>query len=202
MQLRLIASIVLFAGSYLPLSLILLVQDFRFELFGGTPCLPVLGANQDCVIPFRNAGYSISIFAICLVCFILTLFVLSVVRSKTPIDVTEAKYVPAELMSYTLPYVVSFMSLDYQETGKFVGLLIFLMWIFLITHRSGQIILNPLLIVFGWRLHEIRYVYPGNATEYVGRAFSKVPLEPNMRYLKTVIQDAMIIRPVGRKGGE
>jgi hypothetical protein len=53
-------------------------------------------------------------------------------------------------MNYVLPYVVSFMSIDYQVTGKFVGFLIFLGWMFLITYKSGQIMLNPLLTVFGW----------------------------------------------------
>lgn len=195
MQLRFVASVILFAGSYLPLSLILLAQDFRFELVNQPFCLPAQDSDVDCVIPFRNAGYSISIFLICLLCFFVTLTVLSTVQPKNPVDVREAKYIPAELMSYTLPYIVSFMSLSYQETGKFVGLVIFLAWIFLITHRSGQIILNPLLIVFGWRLHEIRYVYPGDTTEHTSRALSKGPLEPQKRYRQTVIQDAMIIRP-------
>jgi hypothetical protein len=200
MQLRFGASIIIFAGSYLPLSLILLAQDFRIELVSYPFCLPMPDSSVDCVIPFRNAGYSISIFLICLVCFFVTLIVLSVVRPKNSIDVREAKYIPAELMSYTLPYIVSFMSLNYQETGKFVGLAIFLVWIFLITHRSGQIILNPLLIVFGWRLHEIKYVFPRDTTEYTGRALSKGPLEPKKRYRQTVIQDAMIIRPAPANG--
>ena len=38
-------------------------------------------------------------------------------------------------MNYTLPYVVSFMSIEYHDTGKFVGLIIFLAWMFWITYR-------------------------------------------------------------------
>ena len=97
-------------------------------------------------------------------------------------------------MSYTLPYVVSFMSLDYQDTGKFVGLLIFLGWMFLITYRSGQLILNPLFSVLGWRLYEVKFAFPGNEGEYTGRALSRVLLEPGKRYGHSAVQDISIIK--------
>ena len=109
------------------------------------------------------------------------------------IDTIEVKHVPAELMSYTLPYVVSFMSLEYQETGKFVGLIIFLFWIFLITYRSGQLILNPLLVVLGWRLYEVKYCFPGDNKTYTGKALSKSQLEPEVRYKQLQTQDILII---------
>lgn len=202
MKLRFPSALILFIGSYLPLSLILLAQDFQYEMLDGHLCWPFGDQSAICEIPFRNSGYSITIFLICLVCFLVTLFVLWSVNPKNPIDVREVKYIPAELMSYTLPYVVSFMSLEYQETGKFIGILIFLGWIFLISHRSGQLILNPLLIAFGWRLYEIKYTYPGNDREYFGRALAKESLEPEHRYKHTIIQDAIIVRPEksGRKG--
>lgn len=194
MKPRLFASIVLFVGSYLPLSLILLAQDFRFNMLKGRLCWPFGDENTGCELPFRNSEYSITIFLICLACFLITLIALQSVKSKTPINVREAKYIPAELMSYTLPYIVSFMSLDYQETGKFVGILIFLSWMFVIIHKSGQIILNPLIVVFGWKLYEIKYIYPGCDAEYFGRALSKDSLEPGSNYKKAEIEDAMIIR--------
>lgn len=115
------------------------------------------------------------------------------IRPKTVIDISEVKHVPAELMSYTLPYVVSFMSLEYQETGKFVGLIIFLFWIFLITYRSGQLILNPLLVVLGWRLYEVKYRFPGDTKTYTGKALSKAHLEPDIRYKQLQAQDILVI---------
>ena len=105
-------------------------------------------------------------------------------------------------MNYTLPYVVSFMSLDYQEVGKFIGLIIFLGWMFTITYRSGQLILNPLLIVFGWRLYEIRYVFPGDETERIARVLSTEQLQPATRYKQAIIQEVMIIKSNDASGGE
>ncbi len=96
-------------------------------------------------------------------------------------------------MSYTLPYVVSFMSLEYHETGKFVGLTIFLFWIFLITYRSGQLILNPLLVVLGWRLYELKYSFPADAKIYTGRALSRANLAPGGRYQQLQAQDILVI---------
>lgn len=200
MKLRFPAALVIFTGSYLPLSLILLAQDFRYEMLDRPFCWPSGDQGAICELPFRNFGYSLTIFLVCLVCFLATLFVLWSISPKNPIDVREVKYIPAELMSYTLPYVVSFMSLEYQDTGKFVGILIFLGWMFIISHRSGQLILNPLLIAFGWRLYEIKYTYPGNGSEYFGRALAKESLGSGKRYNHTIIQDAIIVRP-GMNGG-
>jgi hypothetical protein len=115
-------------------------------------------------------------------------------RPKLPIDVTEARYIPAELMSYTLPYVVAFMSIGYQETGKFLGLTIFLTWMFWITYKSGQIILNPVLTVFGWRLYEIKYVFPGDKTVKNGRALARGNIEPGGRYPHVSVQDIIVLR--------
>lgn len=104
-------------------------------------------------------------------------------------------------MSYTLPYIVSFMSLEYHETGKFVGLIIFLGWMFLITYRSGQLVLNPLLIVFGWRLHEVRYLYPADKVARTGKVLSKVPIEPNRRYQQSTIEEIMVVKADHDQGG-
>jgi hypothetical protein len=150
--------------------------------------------GDGCILPLRHGGFPLAIFALCVVCFIISLAALAVVKPKNPIDISEIKHVPAELMSYTLPYVVTFMSLEYQETGKFVGLTIFLAWMFLITYRSGQLILNPFLAVFGWRLYEIKYRFPGDTVERSGRVLSKVILERDMRYHQSTLQDVMLIK--------
>ena len=195
MQFRLPASIIIFLGSYLPLALILLAQDFEYSFVGHTLCSQPWHASSACVLPLRHPEYSLTVFFACLICFCLSLVALATTRPKIPIEITEASYIPAELMSYTLPYVVSFMSLDYKETGKFVGLIIFLAWMFWITFRSGQLILNPILIAFGWRLYNIQYVFPGDVKIRNGRALCSGEIEAGQRHNHTVVQDVIIIRP-------
>lgn len=194
LQIRLLASIVIFLGSYLPLALILLVQDANYALLGNGFCWHMWRQQSACVIPLGHPRFSLAILSICLVSFCLTLVALSASRPKLPIDITEARYIPVELMSYTLPYVVSFMSIGYQETGKFAGLTIFLAWMFWITYKSGQIILNPVLAVFGWRLYEIKYVFPGDKAVNTGRALARGNIEAGGRYPHVLIQDVIILR--------
>ena len=57
-----------------------------------------------------------------------------------------------------------------------------------------------MLIVFGWRLYEIRYSFPGDDTDYVGRAFSKQSLEPDTRVKQIVVHDIMIVHPTTANG--
>lgn len=193
MRFRLVASLVIFIGSYLPLSVILLAQNFDYEAIGTPFCWKIW--EGSCHLPLKNPGPSLAVFIVCVVCFLATLATLAIVRPKHEIDITGTTHVPADLMNYTLPYIVSFMSLDYQELGQFVGFLIFLGWVFLITHRSGQVLLNPLLIVFGWRLYDITYRYAADDVEHSARALSSGPLIVGDRHSQVAVQDIMILKP-------
>jgi hypothetical protein len=192
LQFRLATGVVVFLGSYLPLSMILLAQDYDYAALRRPVCWNVLDAA--CGIPLGTPLFSVTIFALCFACFVATLFALKAVPTRRPIILAEARYIPADLMNYTLPYVVSFMSLDYRETGKFVGLLIFLGWMFWITYKSGQLIMNPILIAFGWRHYEISYTHPGDAVTRSGTALAKGQISPGDRVAHNAIQDVLIIR--------
>ena len=94
------------------------------------------------------------------------------------------------------------MSLDYQETGKFIGVIIFLIWMFLITHRSGQIILNPMFIVFGWQLKEVTFSYPGSGNTHTGRVLLKGEVSKNSSLEVISIQNIMVARAPANPSGE
>lgn len=192
MQFRMLSAIWIFLGSYLPLSLILLVQNFDFSAISRPFCL--VGAEADCELPLLNPIMSISAVAICTFCFLLTLMALRLVRPSNDIVITEAQYVPTELVNYTLPYVVSFMSIDYQDIGKFIGMAVFLAWMFWITFKSGQIILNPLLIVLGWRLYDVKYRSAGDSKILAACSLVKGELELGS-HKHYPVQDIQIIKP-------
>ena len=191
MKLRVLFSLIIFVGSYFPLSIILLAQDFKYNLIGSALCNPFA---ESCSIPLSNPYYSITIFILCGVCLIIAIANLSLGRQKRLIVVREAEHEPAELINYSLPYVVSFMSIGYDETGKFIGLLVFLGWMFWLSHMSGQTVLNPALIAFGWRFHRISYSFHGSEEIYRGIALSNQPLSPTdvVRYGK--MDDVFIIK--------
>ena len=195
LKIRLFISAVIFLGSYLPLSVILLAQDFNYEFIGRGFCWKIWAHDPTCVVPFAHPKLALTIVGLCLLSFGLSLLALSFSRPSSPIHVKEAKYIPAELMSYILPYVVAFMGIGYGEKGKLIGLAIFLVWMFWITHRSGQILLNPVLAVLGWRLYEIKYAFPGDPKqkEYLDRALAKGPIESGQSYAHVKVQDILVL---------
>lgn len=192
MQFRLLTAIMVFLGSYLPLAVILFSQNINYPAVGRGFCWPLKTAR--CELPLLDAGYSVGLLAVTLICFGLTNLALALVRTRQEITVREAEYVPTDLMNYTLPYVVSFMSINYHETDKFVGFCVFLAWMFWITHKSGQVFLNPILIALGWRLYNVTYNFAGSSDAHKGRALVKGYLEPG-RYHQWPVQDIQIIKP-------
>lgn len=192
MQFRFFIALIVFIGSYLPLSLILLAQNIDYAALGKDFCWPIY--DSHCPLPINSPIVSIGLFALTLLCFGLTVISLRLIHPSTDIKITEAEYIPTDLMNYTLPYVVSFMSVDYQDTGKFVGFLVFLAWMFWITYRAGQIILNPVLIALGWRLYSITYNFAGSSNEFKSSALSKGPLIPGA-HKQSTLQDIQIIKP-------
>lgn len=194
MNLRLWTAAIIFVGSYLPLSLILLAQDFNSADLNLKPCLIFWGEDSQCKLPFLHPYASLTIFFVTLFCFVATLAVLWLLPMGRKVMLKSAEHVPAELMNYTLPYVVSFMGIGYKDGEKFFGMAIFLLWIFWITHKSGQVILNPVLVAFGWRLHKITYSFEGSTEEHQATALLKGDVELDQFVKHNWIQDVMVVR--------
>lgn len=153
MNFRLIPAFLIFLGSYFPLALILALQDIKQEYWQ----LGVCYEWRHCVLPsMNNPFFSIAGIMVTFFCLLLTAYTLQKLRYKYPIIVKEAKPIPSELISYSFPYIVLFMGVDYGSAGKVAGLAAFLIWLFLITHRAGQIIMNPILLILGWNLYEVK----------------------------------------------
>lgn len=193
MQIRLVFALAIYLASYLPLSIILLIQDIDYDLIAKPFCFDL--ATPECQLPLKNFWPAAIGVGICCVGLAMTLASLNALKPKEKIQLSSARHVPADLMNYVLPYVVSFMGLGYAETDKLAGFLVFLAWIFLITYKSGQVIMNPVLTVFGWRLHEIEYTYPGGKGEsHSAYCLSRPMLEPGETHTYAVIQEVLIIK--------
>ena len=191
-----------FVGSYLPLSLILLVQDFDYIRYSRSVCRPLATDGTRCMVPLGHPVASLGAAAACGACFAVTILVLRLTRAraKVSIFIEGVKHVPSELMSYALPYIVVFMNIDY-EPNKLVGLAVFLVWLFWITYRSGQIVMNPFLVAFGWRLYELQYRFTDSEMEYRGKALCDNVIASGHPYKHTTIDDVVIIRTETQGGG-
>lgn len=151
MQFRLLPALFIFFGSYFPLAVILALQDVKKEYWD----LEICWRLNNCVIPrVNNPFMSLSLVALTFLCVLTTVWILKNVRYKYPVHVSKFKSISSELISYSFPYIVSLIGVGYDDSGKIVGLIIFLLMLFLITYRAGYIIMNPLLIILGWNLYE------------------------------------------------
>lgn len=186
MQFKQIPALLVFLGSYFPLALILALQDVNEQTWAAGPCTNW----KACTTPDFDHPW-LSAFGVLAtgMCLLLTFKVISGFRYKYPVRVIDSKSVPSELISYSFPYIVSFMGVDYSSPGKIAGLLAFLVWLFLITYKAGQIIMNPILLMFGWNLYEARIVI--NTHERTAKLLSKKILPPG-KYLCQDVQGSFI----------
>lgn len=171
MRPRPLISIALFLGSYFPLSVILLLQDVKRSAWN----LPICSPHEwfsGCYLPaLETPARSLVLFSICAVSLAIFFGVLFSARPNHVLHVVSCKAVPNDLINYVFPYIVAFMVLDFADTGKYYGFWLFLVWMFLITYRSGQLLMNPILIVAGWQLYEIEAIIDSHATSV--RAISR-----------------------------
>lgn len=157
MQPRVWAALTIFLGSYLPLSFILLVQDIAHTAWKAPFCHPVRDGLHGCSFEFlSHPVIALSALGVTLLSVAFSTLVGRQFRFRYPLEVVESKPVPNDLINYVFPYVVSFMGLSYDDPQKVAGFLVFIGWMFAITYRSGQIALNPLLLIFGWQLYEAK----------------------------------------------
>lgn len=194
MQLRLIPAALIYFGSYLPLSVILLIQDLDFDALSRPVCPVWEVPISSCYVPFEHPLTAGGFVLFCTICFCMTLFVLGLTKPKRQIKIIGAQHKPADLMNYVLPYVVSFMSLDFSDPQKFAGFIVFLLWIFWITYKSGHIILNPVLSAIGWRLYEVDYGFEGSKNVLSGDVLSKVQIRTGDVRAFASVQDVLVVK--------
>lgn len=192
MQFHLLPGFLIFLGSYLPLAIILAIQDIPTSWWSRSVCMPHALLNGACDFnPFTNPGLSCTFLAVSAAAVLLAWSSLRRIAYPFGIEVRRAKATPNEIINYTFPYVVSFMGITYGEPQKLLGFGVFLLWMFAITYKSGQILMNPLLLILGWRLYEATIVI--NGVEKDVRVLKQGPLSPGPTTAQT-IQDFYILK--------
>lgn len=97
MNLKFIPASFIFVGSYLPLSLILLIQDIDDKSWRSDFCLSTVNA---CVMPsLKNSFASLSFSAICIIsCIFLIFYFLNEVSATDEVFVESSKPIPNDLI--------------------------------------------------------------------------------------------------------
>ena len=192
MQFKIVSAFLIFIGSYLPLALILAIQDIPIAWWEKPFC--DFSDFSTCVyIPFDNPSMSITFIAITVFSVFLGIFTLKNISYSFDIEVESSKSIPNDIINYVFPYVVSFMGISYDTPEKLLGFSIFLLWMFAITYKSGQIIMNPLLLMFGWKLFEARIINSKQSRDV--RVLMQGDLTPGV-YKAQTIQDFYVARSI------
>ena len=190
MEMRLLPALILFLGSYFPLSLILLIQDIKESAWKEPVCK--ITALSTCHLPaLTNPEKAIGLLAICAVSLIIFMVLMKKLSGYSSLEVVDSKSVPNDLINYVFPYVVSFMGLDLGVNGKFYGFLLFIVLMFIITYRSGQILMNPFLLVAGWQLYELNIVTEGH--KRCVKALSAEPVRPGDRLESCLVHGIYVL---------
>ena len=191
MQFQLAPAFLIFLGSYLPLAIILAMQDIP-TTWWARPLCQVEGLRSGACdfSPFEHPALSLAFLATSLLAVLLARTSLKKITYPFDIEVKKAKPIPNEIINYTFPYVVSFMGIAYGDEQKLSGFIVFLLWMFAITYKSGQILMNPLLLILGWRLHEATIVI--NSLERDVRVLCRGPLTLGHHKAQT-IQDFYVV---------
>jgi len=192
MQFKLTAGFIIFLGSYLPLALILAVQDIPISWWSNSFC--DLSDIDNCLFnPFQHPYFSTIFIVVSVISVIISNISLKKIDYPFDGEVKSSKTIPNDIINYVFPYVVSFMGISYDAPEKMLGFVVFLLWMFAITYKSGQIIMNPLLLMFGWKLYEAKIVINGQERDV--RVLKKGALTPG-NYKFQSIQDFYISKDI------
>ncbi|WP_223250896.1 hypothetical protein [Rhodanobacter denitrificans] len=176
---------VLFIGSYFPLAVIMLVQDIPKKYLGAPFC--GMASRSNCTFQiFEHPCLALGSVLLTGVSLLFTHWSLQRIKLRFDVEVIETKSIPNDLINYVFPYIVSFMGLSYGDSGKTMGFVVFLIVLFVITYRSGQIVMNPLLIIFGWRIYEAKMVIGQNKEVRITRVLKQGKLLPGKQRAEEV----------------
>lgn len=197
MQIRLIPAIILFVGSYFPLALIMGVQNVHSE-YWGLPFCRSIHVFVECQLPkLQNPVLVWSFLIITLGSLIFFLQLLKRLPASSEMTIEESKTIPNDLINYVFPYIVSFMGVELSATGKVLGLGLFMLWMFMLCYRSGQILMNPLLLINGWQLYEVRADIEGKKRSL--RALSKENIAPKQTLKSCLVQGIYVLSKANGK---
>jgi hypothetical protein len=192
MQFQLVPGFLIFLGSYLPLAIILALQDIPAKWWSQPLCTLALLQDGSCqFIPFANPTLSLTFLVVTSLATLLAKSSLQNIRFPFLVEVKRLKATPNEIINYTFPYVVSFMGISYDDPQKLLGFGVFLLWMFTITLKSGQILMNPLLLIFGWKLYEATIVINNVEREVRVMKHGTLHLGP---YMAQTVQDFYILK--------
>ena len=149
MKLRFLSSVLIFISAYSPLSIIFLIQDFdtqKKNLEHPGVLWPIIGVSV-------------------LSCIIVWVAVYFIKDSRPPVIIKKVSNRSGELINYSIPYMISFFVMDLGDTKLLLSFLFFMIIMFIITLKTHNIFINPILACMGYNLYDVTYERDGQEYE-------------------------------------
>lgn len=141
MKLRLFSSVVIFLSAYSPLAIIFCIQDFDFEkqeLIHPLVIWPILGlATVSCITLWATVSFP--------------------KVSTAPVTIKSVTNKSGELVSYTIPYMVSFFVIEHWDAQLLASFAFFMFIMFWLTLKTHTIFNNPILAMMGYNIFDVHY---------------------------------------------
>ncbi|MCW7539226.1 hypothetical protein OOT46_15385 [Aquabacterium sp. A7-Y] len=140
MKLRFWPSLLIFASSYFPLAVIVIIKDL--DATSWRPQHPLL------------AGAIAISAALCMLALFLAV---RSIPGGLPVQVTKVSNKSGELFAYTIPYMISFYNFDLGDWRTLLCLGLFLGMLFALAYRTRNILVNPVLGLAGYGLYDTQF---------------------------------------------
>jgi hypothetical protein len=148
MKLRIFSSVIIFLSAYSPLAIIFCIQNYDFEkqeMLHPHIIWPILGlAVVSCIILWATVSLP--------------------KVSMAPVTVKSVSNKSSELVSYTIPYMVSFFVIEHWNTQLLISFAFFMFIMFWLTLKTHTIFNNPILAMLGYNIFDVHY--EKNGREY------------------------------------
>lgn len=152
-NIKLWVELLIFLSSYYPLFLILFIRDVTVATAGIPIGLVEWNLN---VSIWAIIGVLLSSFATLFTGYIMrSLFTRS--EGADEIRLTEVKIVRGDMINYTLPFLIGLFAFDYKTWQSILSLMVFLVFMFAFTRNEKIVLLNPMFLLLGMRLYDVKY---------------------------------------------
>lgn len=159
LRLRPLVSLVLFLSAYSPLVFILIVKDMDF--------------SQRFFV--KSPVFSGILLFVAIASTVVTIFTARNVTSGLPVTVTKAANKSGDMFGYTIPYMLSFIRIDFGEWQIIASLVLFLAVLFIMAYRTQTVFINPVLAIAGYLL--IDCTFKRNNKEYQAMVITRKPID-------------------------
>ncbi|CAJ1831173.1 hypothetical protein [Aeromonas hydrophila] len=152
-NIKLWVELLIFLCSYYPLFLILFIRDINKDTIG----IPIGVVEWEHKVSFL----AITMITISSCTTLLTGYIIRSLLTSTEgacvIKLTEVNAVRGDMINYTLPFLIGLFAFDYKTWQSIISLIVFLSFMFAFSRNERIILLNPMFLLLGVRLYNIKY---------------------------------------------